>query len=45
MLTLGILYTIGVTDTQEYTCLYEFVRNSWTSLLENTFTENLAVTV
>ena len=31
-----MLYTIGVSDTQEYTCLQEFVRSSGTVLLENT---------
>ena len=41
----GILNTIGLADTQEYTSLHEFVRSSWAILLENTFTENLAVTI
>ena len=36
---------MGVADTQEYTSLHNFVRSSWTMLLENTFMKNLAVTV
>ena len=41
----GIIYTIGVAGTKEYICLHKFVRSSWTILLENTFMENLDITV